>query len=126
MSLEKTRTLKDQLARLVRACGFDVAVGCNMVDAYDHGVIPAENRERAMKCEVLDELEKTTLMMHHYCLILGVTASSDNSIGCESASLECDGDGGSDGGIRLCLVGADSPMVFRDGQCTVLKKGYIQ
>ncbi len=56
MSLEKTRTLMDQLARLVRACGFDVAIGCDMVDvdAYNHGVILAEDRERAMRCKVLD------------------------------------------------------------------------
>lgn len=54
MSLEKTRMLMDQLARLVRACGLDVAISCNIVNAYDHGMIPAEDRERAMRCEVLD------------------------------------------------------------------------
>ncbi len=46
MSLEKMRTLMDQLARLVRACGFDVAIGCDMVNTYDHGVIPAERIKR--------------------------------------------------------------------------------
>jgi hypothetical protein len=49
-SLEVTRTLADQLAR-VRACGFDVAVGCTMVDAYEHGVIRDGDRRRAMRCE---------------------------------------------------------------------------
>jgi hypothetical protein len=132
MSLEKTRTLMDQLTRLVRTCGFDVSVGCDMVDAYDHGVILPEDRERAMRCEALDELEEFTLMMRHYCLLMGVATSStrgasirvdeDNSIGCESASSDCDGNCGSDVGIRLCSVGANSPMGFRDGRCTVLKK----
>lgn len=65
-------------------------------------------------------------MMRHYCLLVGVAVSSDNSVGCESASSECDDDGISDVGVRLCLVGADSPIGFRDGRCTVLKKGCIQ
>ncbi len=38
-SLEVMRTLTNQLVRLVRTCGFDVAIGCTMVDAYKHGVI---------------------------------------------------------------------------------------
>ncbi len=38
-SLEVTRTLTDQIVGFVCMCGFDVAVGCTMVDAYKHGVI---------------------------------------------------------------------------------------
>ncbi len=52
-----TRTLTNQLVRLVCTCGFNIAVGCTMVGAYKHGVIPDGDQERAMRCEALDELE---------------------------------------------------------------------
>ena len=40
-SLEVMRTLTDQIVTFVCTCGFDVAVGCTMVNAYKykHGVI---------------------------------------------------------------------------------------
>ncbi|KAL3816992.1 hypothetical protein ACHAXA_010112 [Cyclostephanos tholiformis] len=136
LSLEGTRTLTDQLSRLVRTCGFDVAVGCDMIDAYDHGVVHAEDRERAMRCEALDELEEFTLMMRHYCLLMSVATSSirgasirldeNDSGGCECASTACDGDGEIDVGIRLCSMGVDSPMGFREGRCIVMTKRSIQ
>ncbi|KAL3778718.1 hypothetical protein ACHAW5_006115 [Stephanodiscus triporus] len=80
-SLEVTRTLADQLAR-VRTCGFDVAVGCTMVDAYEHGVMRDGDRRRAMRCEVLDELEEFYLLMRHYCLLVGVASSLSRGVGC--------------------------------------------
>ncbi len=39
LSLEVTRTLTNQIVSFVCTCGFDVVVGCTMVDAYKHGVI---------------------------------------------------------------------------------------
>ncbi len=146
LSLEATRTLADQLSRLVRACGFDAAVGCDMADAYDHGVVRREDRDRATRIEALDELEEFDLLMRHYSLLVGVSSSSSSSsTSCQGGVHRPDGTGGpgggaapassarggddhggdggrSDAGIRLCSVGADSPMGFREGRCTVMMR----
>jgi hypothetical protein len=79
LSLEGMRTLADQLARLVRTCGFDVALCCNMVDAYNHGVERPEDRERAMWCKALVKLVKFALLMRHYCLLMGIAMSLSRS-----------------------------------------------
>ncbi len=75
LSLEGMRTLTDQLTRLIQMCGFDVALCCDMVDAYDHGVVRPEDWERAMRCEALDKLEEFALPMRHYCLLMSVATS---------------------------------------------------
>ncbi len=121
LSLEGTCTLTDQLARLVRTCGFDVALCCDMVDAYDHGVVRPEDRERAMRWEALDELEESALLMRHYCLLMGVATSLSRGR-CASASPACDENGGSNVGIWLCSVVSSSPMGFREGRCTAMKR----
>jgi hypothetical protein len=121
LSLEGTRTLTDQLARLVRTCGFDVALCCNMVEAYNHGVVRSEDRERAMQCEALDKLEEFLLLMRHYCLLMGIATLLSRGR-CASALPGWDEDGGSNVGIWLCSVGSSSPMGFREGQCTAMKR----
>ena len=109
LSLECTRTLHDQLSRLVRSCGFDIAVGCDMMDAYDHGVVRMEDRRRALECEMLDELEEFVLLKRHYCLVLGaVTAAPSPTV--------------IDVGTHLCSVGVDSMMGFSEGRCTVMRR----
>jgi hypothetical protein len=125
-SLEVTPTLTDQLVRLVRTCGFNVAAGCTMVGTYKHGVIRDGDRERAMHCEALDKLEEFYLLMRHYCLLVGIASSSSHGvirIDVEEendddrralSALACDDDGGSDVSIQLCYVGAESPMGFQD------------
>jgi hypothetical protein len=125
-SLEVMRTLTDQIVSFVCMCGFDVTVGCTMVDAYKHGVIRDGDQERAMRCKALDELEQFYLLMRHYCLLVGVASSSSRGVVCIDVEEEdndngralsasaCDDDGGSDVGIQLCFVGAESPMGFRD------------
>ncbi len=111
LSLEGTRTLTDQLARLIRTCSFDVALCCDMVNAYNHGVVCPKDRKRAMQCKALDELEEFALLMRHYCLLMGVAMSLSRGR-CTSALLACDKDGGSNVGIWLCSVGLSSPMGF--------------
>jgi hypothetical protein len=125
-SLEVTLTLTDQIISFVCTCGFNVAVGCTMVDAYKHGVIRDGDQERVMCCKALDELEELYLLMWHYCLLVGVASSSSRGVVCidveeeddddgrASSALACDDDGGSDVGIQLCSVGAESPMGFQD------------
>ena len=109
LSLECTRTLHDQLSRLVRSCGFDIAVGCDMMDAYDHGVVRMEDRRRALECEMLDELEEFVLLKRHYCLVLGaITAAPSPTV--------------IDVGTHLCSVGVDSMMGFSKGRCTVMRR----
>lgn len=104
LSLETTRTLSDQLTKLTQ-CGFDTAVGCHMMDAYDHGVISMEDRRRAARCEMLDELEEFVLLMKHYCLVVGVRSDSKSSVG-----------------FRLCSVGNDSLIGFQEARCTVVER----
>ena len=125
-SLEVMRILTNQLVRLVCMCGFNVTVGCTMVNAYKHGVIHDGDHERAMRCRVLNKLEGFYLLMQHYCLLVGVASSSscgvvridmeeeDNNNKRASSASACDDDGGSDVGIQLCSVGAESPMGFQD------------
>jgi hypothetical protein len=114
LSLEGTRTLTDQLARLVRTCGFNVTLCCDMVDAYNHGVVCPEDWERAMRCKALDELEEFALLMRHYCLLMGVAMLLSRGC-CTLASLACNEDGGSNVGIWLCSMGLSSPMGFQEG-----------
>ncbi len=97
-----------------------------MVDTYKHGVIRNGNQERAMCCKALDKLEEFYLLMRHYCLLVGIASSSsrgvvcinvdeeDNNDGRASSALACDDDGGSNVGIQLCSVGAESPMGSQD------------
>jgi hypothetical protein len=125
-SLEVTGTLTNQLIRLVRTCGFNIAVGCTMVSAYKHGVIRNGDQEHAMRCEALDELEEFYLLMRHYCLLVGVASSSSHGVVCIDVEEEdnddgralsasaCDDDGGFNVSIQLCSVGAESPMGFQD------------
>jgi hypothetical protein len=123
-SLEVMRTLTNQLVRLVCTCDFDVVVGCIMVDAYKHGVTHDGDQKCAMRCEALDELEEFYLLMRHYCLLVGIASSSSRGVFCinveeendndrrSSSASACDDNGGSDFGIQLCSVGAESPMGF--------------
>jgi hypothetical protein len=79
-----------------------------------------------MRCKALDELEEFYLLMWHYCLLVGIASSfscgvacidveeEENNDECASSASACDDDGGSDVGIQLCSVGAESPMGFRD------------
>jgi hypothetical protein len=125
-SLEVMHTLTDQLVRLVCMCGFNVAVGCTMVGAYKHGVIRDGDREHAMRCKALDELEEFYLLMRHYCLLVGVGSSSSHGVirinveeeddddGRASSASACDDDGGSNVSNQLCFMGAESPMEFQD------------
>lgn len=106
LSLEKTSSLSDHLGRLNK-CGFDIAVGCHMMDAYDHGVVSIDDRRRAARCEMLDELEEFMLLMRHYCLCVGV---------------HCSGDRYKSAAATLCSAGVDSPIGFQEGKCTIIHR----
>lgn len=73
-SLLQTRTLQQQLDKLTN-CGFDIAVGSDMWSAYET-VLTDEQRVKANKCEVLDELEEWKMLMQHYCLVVGSSLES--------------------------------------------------
>ena len=113
LSLEKTRTLSDQMTKLSE-CGFDVVVGCDMMTAYDHGVIKIDDRRRAAEREMLDELEEFVLLMKHYCLVVGVC--------CKGGGGDTESEGGRSIGYRLCSVGEESLMGFQEGRCTVVNR----
>lgn len=103
LSLERTLTLSDHLLKLTKS-GFDIAVGCNMMDAYDHGIISIDDRRRAARCEMLDELEEFAILMKHYCLCVGVHSRGDRY---KSAA------------ISFASVGKDSLIGFQEGRCKV-------
>ncbi len=67
--LLKTRTLKDQLEKLVESGGFRRAVGCNMWNAYET-IVTAAQRNRANQSEFMDEFEELILIMQHYCFVV--------------------------------------------------------
>ena len=104
LSLERTRTLSDHLAKLSKS-GFDIAVGCHMMDAYDHGVVTIEDRRRAARIEMLDELEEFVLLMRHYCFCVGVYSCGDRY---QSAAA------------AFSSVADDSPIGFQEGRCTIV------
>lgn len=111
LGLVGTRTLLDQLSRLVHSGGFDLAVGCDMMSAYNHGVIPEEERRIAARCEMLDELEEFVLLMEHYCFVVGVAFPRGNG---NMASGFWDAE-------RLCSIGDESPIGFQEGHCTIMR-----
>ena len=111
LSLEKTRTLHDQLTKLIQG-NFDIAIGCDMMTAYDYGVISTNERKYANKCEMLDELEEFVLLMKHYCLVVGSVSSSSERDGMCNNGNKCIGS-------KLCEVGKDSVIGFQDGKCMV-------
>ena len=121
LSLEKTQTLSDQITKLTKS-GFDIAVGCDMMAAYNHGVLSMEDFRRAARCEMLDELEEFNLLMKHYCLVVGVSspAGKDNhKCDDEDGSMMCEFDSI---GFTFCSVGKDSPMGFKEGHCMAMKR----
>ena len=112
LSLEMRQTLSDQLTKLTQS-GFDIATGCDMMAAYDYGVISLDDRRRASRCEMLDELEEFVLLMKHYCLLVGVSSCKERS---DRAGIdECLG-------YRLCSVGDDSLIGFREGRSMVERR----
>jgi hypothetical protein len=121
LGLEGTRTLSDQLSRLVHSGGFDIAVGCDMMSAYNYGVISDEERRVAARCEMLDELEEFVLLMEHYCFVMGLVfpCTFRNETGLlghhdYSQSRFCVAE-------RLCSVGVDSLIGYREGHCTSMR-----
>jgi len=75
--LLQTRTLKDQLEKLVECEGFRRAVGCDMWSAYET-IVTAAQRQRANKSEFMDEYEEWILIMRHYCFVVAQGGRSPN------------------------------------------------
>lgn len=67
-SLWQVKTLQSQIQKMID-CGFHFAIGCDMMDAYGC-ILKEEDRRRANRCEMLDEVEEWMLLMKHYCLVL--------------------------------------------------------
>ena len=99
--LVQTRTLRAYLDHFCQAGFGRAAVGCDMHTAYET-VLTAAERQKANRCEFLDELEEWVLIMRHYCLVV----ASNN--------------GQSAVGRKFCAVGSDSPVGFVKGRCEVL------
>jgi len=96
-SMVQTRTISIHLKKLI-GCGFRVAVGCDMWDAYQ-SVVSSEQRQQANKCEILDEIEEWMMIMRQYCLV----------VACNNDSL-----------AHYCQVGKSSLLGFSDGLCEIL------
>ena len=75
-SLWQVKTLQGQIQKMMD-CGFHFAIGCDMMDAYQ-SILKEEDRRRANRCEMLDEVEEWMLLMKHYCFVLAsMTKGSD-------------------------------------------------
>lgn len=94
LCLTACRTIDSHLDHLT-ACGFDIAIGCDMLAAYDT-VIGLAQRARANAVELLDEIEEWMLIMRHYCLVVaGITTGSEIDLA-----------------SHLCSAGDHSPLGF--------------
>lgn len=108
--LLQTRTLRQQLEKLVHSAGFRRAVGCDMWSAYETVVTDAQ-RKRANQSEFLDEYEEWVLIMRHYCFIAACGGRSSNNTGRSTSDLT--------------WVGKErnsSPLGFMTGKCIELEQ----
>ena len=95
LCLAAHRTINSRLDFLI-SCGFNIAIGCDMLAAYDTAVIGASQRALANSVEMLDEIEEWMLIMRHYCFVVAGIATESNS----------------DLARHLCAAGESSPIGF--------------
>ena len=96
LCLTAHRTLDSRLDCLI-SCGFNTAIGCDMLAAYDTAVIGATQRARANSVEMLDEIEEWMLIMRHYCFVVAGIATEESK---------------NDLARYLCAAGESSPIGF--------------
>jgi len=95
LCLTAHRTIDSHLNSLI-SCGFNTAIGCDMLDAYDTAVIGDVQRARANSVELLDEIEEWSLIMRHYCFVVaGIATEAQNDLA-----------------RYLCAAGDHSPLGF--------------
>ena len=99
-SLRQTRTLQDQLSKVVQKAGWAQATACDLWHAYDT-VVTAAQRQRGNRAEFLDEWEEFTLIMQHYCLLVAATGPLADT---------------------LCEIGPKSAMGFSPGQAAHMRR----
>ena len=76
--LRAVSSLKDQENR-VRDCGFNFSVrSCTMLQVYDN-LLSGEQRRKANRIEMLDEMEEWNLIMGHYCFVVGDNFEEEGS-----------------------------------------------
>ena len=105
-SMIQNTTLEQQMQK-IKDCGFELVVGCDMMDAYE-SVLTQTQRRKANLCEMLDELEEWMLIMRHYGFIVGgVSQCSDKNSEDESKRF-----------IRtFCSFGVKSLLGFKANKC---------
>ena len=96
LCLTAHRTIDSRLDCLI-SCGFNTAIGCDMLAAYDTAVIGATQRARANSVEMLDEIEEWMLIMRHYCFVVAGIATEESK---------------NDLARYLCAAGESSPIGF--------------
>ena len=99
-SLLQTRTLDDQLSKVMSSGFSNKVVGCDMWLAYET-ILSNDQRRRANKSEFLDELEEWMLIMKHYCFIVAHGGKQPSRFWSET----------------FCHVGPDSALGFSLGKC---------
>lgn len=68
MSMLHCTTLKDQVEKLATG-GFEYVTGCDFWNANEM-ILTMEDRRRANRAEMLDEVEEWMLIMRHYCFVV--------------------------------------------------------
>lgn len=115
-SLLQTRTLSDQLTKLISSAtndgqkGFRMATGCDMWSAYET-IVTNDQRQRANQCEFLDEVEEWMLIMRHYAFVVACGGTKTNT---NAASTSDDDD-------DYSRIGPGSPLGFVEGKCQMLQ-----
>ena len=91
--LTRLRTMHDLLNHF-KSIGCEQGVACDMWAAYE-SVLSNDDRQKANRCEFLDEVEEWIMIMQHYCFLV---ARSDRS---------CEGE-------EFCSVGPRSHVGFNE------------
>ena len=101
-SLLRTRTIYDQMSKVMSSGFSSKVVGCDMWQAYET-ILSHDQRQRANKAEFLDELEEWTLIMKHYCFLVAHGGKKPSRFWSDT----------------FCNVGKDSAFGFSAGKCLV-------
>lgn len=74
MSMLHCTTLNDQVEKLAEEGGFEYVTGCDFWNASET-ILTTEDRKRATRVEMLDEVEELMLIMRHYCFVVAAGRS---------------------------------------------------
>ena len=118
MSMLKCKTLEEQVAKLKQSGGFKYVTGCDFWNAREM-IMTDEEKRRANRSEMLDEVEELILIMQHYVFVVAAGSedgSDDGDTKC-AFNIGTDGHGGGEGagaGTSKNATAATKQLYHRD------------